>query len=83
MGVCPKADKAIKVAHEAEKLADEFEVSDEARADLYHALGHFYVGRSHLVNEDLVIKDREQGETASQRSHHELARHHVVTTQIG
>jgi tetratricopeptide (TPR) repeat protein len=61
-------DKAIEVAHEAEKLADEFEVSDEARADLYHALGHFYVGRSHLVNEDLVIKDREQGERYMERA---------------
>src|SRR5713226_4398017 len=39
-------DKAIATAHTAERLPEQSQVSEEERAELYHALAHFYNNRS-------------------------------------
>src|SRR5215469_7297697 len=54
-------DKAIAAVHTAEQLAEQKQVSDEERADLYHALGHFYVSRSRQGG-GTSIADREKGD---------------------
>ena len=55
-------DKAIATAHTAERLPEQSQVSDEERAELYHALGHYYVNRSLSANNEASIQDREKGD---------------------
>src|SRR6266702_4366837 len=38
-------DEAIATAHTAERLPEQSQVSAEERAELYHALGHYYINR--------------------------------------
>ncbi|MEI7845114.1 MAG: methyltransferase domain-containing protein [Chloroflexota bacterium] len=47
-----KFDEAILAARDAERIADNSALPEVEIADLYHALGHFYVGRSHIGHED-------------------------------
>lgn len=63
-------DKAIRVASEAERLAAQNPVSDEEMADLYHALGHFYVGYSYIGREegDVRVDYQELGEEYMKRA---------------
>jgi SAM-dependent methyltransferase len=61
-------DKAIATAHEAELLAEQYQVSDEERADLYHALGHFYVSRSRHGSSETSVADSEKGDHYMQRA---------------
>jgi len=63
-----KFDEAIDVAHGAERLAENRHVSDEEMADLYHALGHFYVGGSYIGRDEISIADRDKGEQYMQRA---------------
>jgi hypothetical protein len=55
-------DQAIATAHTAEHLPEESQVSDEERAELYHALGHFYIDRSLSANNEASVQDREKGD---------------------
>ncbi len=55
-------DKAIASAHTAEHLPQQSQVSDEERAELYHALGHFYINRSLSANNEASVQDREKGD---------------------
>ncbi len=55
-------DKAIATAHAAEQLAEQNQVSDEDRAEVYHALGHFYVSRSRRASSETSVDDREKGD---------------------
>jgi SAM-dependent methyltransferase len=62
-------DKAIATAHEAEQLAEQNRVSEQERADLYHALGHFYVSRSrHVSSSETSVADKEKGDHYMQRA---------------
>ncbi len=61
-------DKAIATAHEAEQLAEQNQVSDEERAELYHALGHFYVSHSQHGSSETSVADREKGDHYMQRA---------------
>lgn len=61
-------DKAIATAHLAEQLAEQSYISDEEKADLYHALGHFYVSRSLSEGSETSINDREKGDLYMQRA---------------
>ena len=54
-------DKAIATAHAAERLPEQSQVSDEERAELYHALGHFYINRSLSGTNEASVQDREKG----------------------
>lgn len=54
--------KAIELAHQVERRIERDDADDETKADLYHALGHFYVGRSHIGHEQVSVHDREIGE---------------------
>src|SRR2546429_5662536 len=55
-------DKAIATAHMAERLREQSQVSDEERAELYHALGHYYINRSLSANNEASVQDREKGD---------------------
>ncbi len=55
-------DKAIATAHTAEHLPEQSQVSDEERAELYQALGHFYTNRSLSGANEASVQDREKGE---------------------
>lgn len=55
-------DKAITTAHTAEHLPEHSQVSDEERAELYHALGHFYIDRSLSAANEASVQDREKGD---------------------
>src|SRR6266446_1610859 len=55
-------DKAIATAHAAERLPEQSQVSDEERAELYHALGHFYINRSLSGTNEASVRDREKGD---------------------
>jgi SAM-dependent methyltransferase len=55
-------DKAIATAHTAERLPEQSQVSDEERAELYHALGHYYINRSLSANNEASVQDREKGD---------------------
>src|SRR5947209_6770220 len=55
-------DKAIATAHTAERLREQSQVSDEERAELYHALGHYYINRSLSANNEASVQDREKGD---------------------
>ena len=55
-------DKAIATAHSAERLPEQSQVSDEERAELYHALGHFYIGRCLKGTNEASVQDREKGD---------------------
>ncbi len=55
-------DKAIAIAHTAERLPEQSRVSDEERAELYHALGHYYINRSLSANNEASVQDREKGD---------------------
>jgi SAM-dependent methyltransferase len=55
-------DKAISMAHTAETLPEQNHVSDEERAELYHALGHFYIDRSLSGTNEASVQDREKGD---------------------
>jgi SAM-dependent methyltransferase len=55
-------DKAIATAHTAERLPEQSRVSDEERAELYHALGHYYINRSLSANNAASAQDREKGD---------------------
>ncbi len=55
-------DKAIATAHTAEHLLEQSQVSDEERAELYHALGHFYINRSLSGTNEASVQDREKGD---------------------
>ena len=61
-------DKAIATAHAAEQLAEKNQVSDKERADLYHALGHFYVSRSRHGSTETSVADSEKGDHYMQRA---------------
>jgi SAM-dependent methyltransferase len=61
-------DKAIATAHKAELLAEQDQMSDEERAEVYHALGHFYVSRSRHGSSETSISDRERGDHYMQRA---------------
>ena len=55
-------DEAIAAAHTAEHLPEQSQVSDEERANLYFALGHFYINRSLSANNEASVQDREKGD---------------------
>ena len=55
-------DKAIATAHTAEHLPEQSQVSDEERAELYSALGHYYINRSLSANNEASVQDREKGD---------------------
>ncbi len=55
-------DEAIATAHTAERLPEQSQVSDEERAELYHALGHYYINRSLSANNEASAQDREKGD---------------------
>lgn len=55
-------DKAIATAHMAERLPEQSQVSDEERAELYSALGHYYINRSLSANNEASVQDREKGD---------------------
>ncbi|TMD01688.1 MAG: methyltransferase domain-containing protein [Chloroflexi bacterium] len=55
-------DKAIATAHSAERPPEQSQVSDEERAELYHALGHFYIGRCLKGTNEASVQDREKGD---------------------
>jgi SAM-dependent methyltransferase len=55
-------DKAIRTAQRAEQSSEQGQVSDEERAELYHALGHFYIDRSLSANNEASVQDRENGD---------------------
>ncbi len=55
-------DKAIATAHAAEHLPEQSQVSDEERAELYHALGHFYINRSLSGTSEASVQDKEKGD---------------------
>jgi SAM-dependent methyltransferase len=55
-------DKAIETGHIAEHLPEHKHVSEEAKAELYHALGHFYINRSSRGTNEASIQDREKGD---------------------
>ncbi len=55
-------DKAISTSHTAETLPEQNQVSDEERAELYHALGHFYIDRSLSGTNEASVQDREKGD---------------------
>jgi SAM-dependent methyltransferase len=55
-------DEAIATAHTAEHLPEQSQVSDEERAELYHALGHYYINRSLSANNEASAQDREKGD---------------------
>jgi tetratricopeptide (TPR) repeat protein len=61
-------DNAIATAHEAEQLAEQNQLSDEERADLNHALGHFYVSRSRHGSSETSVADSEKGDHYMQRA---------------
>src|SRR5712691_4938313 len=55
-------DEAIATAHTAEHLPEQSQISDEERAELYHALGHFYINRSLNGTNEASVQDREKGD---------------------
>jgi|SRR5579863_10538654 len=55
-------DQAIATAHSAEHLPEQGQVSDEERAELFHALGHFYIERSLSGINEASVQDREKGD---------------------
>jgi len=55
-------DKAIAIAHTAERLPEQSRVSNEEKAELYHALGHSYIDRSLSANNEVSVQDREKGD---------------------
>ena len=55
-------DKAIATAHTAERLPEQSQVSDEERAELYHALGHYYINRGLSANNEASAQDRKKGD---------------------
>jgi len=57
-----KFDKAIENAHTAERLLEQSQISDEERAELYHALGHFYIDRSLSGTNEASVQDRDKGD---------------------
>jgi SAM-dependent methyltransferase/TPR repeat protein len=54
-------DKAIDTGHVAERLFEQSHVSEEERAELYHALGYFYVNRSFKGTNEASVQDKERG----------------------
>src|SRR2546430_2060526 len=59
-------DKAIATVYMAERLREQSQVSDEERAELYHALGHYYINRSLSANNEASVQDREKGDYYTQ-----------------
>src|SRR5205807_1837434 len=57
-----KFDKAIATAHTAEHLLEQNQISEEERAELYHALGHFHIDRSLNATNEASVQDREKGD---------------------
>jgi len=57
-----KFDEAVATAHTAEHLPEQSQVSEEERAELYHALGHFYNNRSLSAANEASVQDREKGD---------------------
>lgn len=55
-------DRAIGIGHQAEEMMNACDTNERMLADLYHALGHFYVGRSLKQHIESSIEDREKGE---------------------
>ncbi len=55
-------DEAIATAHTAERLPQQSQASDEERAELYHALGHYYINRSLSANNEASAQDKEKGD---------------------
>ena len=55
-------DQAIATAHTAEHLLEQNRTGDEERAELYHALGHFYINRSLSGTSEVSVQDRERGD---------------------
>jgi len=55
-------DKAIATTHVAEHLPEQSQISDEERAELFHALGHFYIDRSLSGTNEASVQDREKGD---------------------
>ena len=54
-------DQAIDTGHVAERLFEQSHVSEEERAELYHALGYFYVNRSFNGTNEASVQDKEKG----------------------
>jgi SAM-dependent methyltransferase len=54
-------DEAIATAHLAEHLPEQSHESEEERAELYHALGYFYINRSLGGTNEASVQDREKG----------------------
>ena len=54
-------DQAIDAGHVAERLFEQSHVSEEERAELYHALGNFYVNRSFKGTNEASVQDKERG----------------------
>jgi SAM-dependent methyltransferase/TPR repeat protein len=59
-------DKAIETGHIAEHLPEQSRVSEEEKAELYHALGHFYINRSFRGTNEASVQDREKGDNYMQ-----------------
>jgi SAM-dependent methyltransferase len=55
-------DKAIATAHTAEHLTEQNRVSEEEKAESYHALGHFYIDRNLSGTSEASVQDREKGD---------------------
>jgi SAM-dependent methyltransferase len=55
-------DGAIATAHTAEHLTEQSRVSEEERAELYHALGHFYIDRNLSGTSEASVQHREKGD---------------------
>jgi len=54
-------DKAIATGLRAEHLPEQSHVSEEERAELYHALGYFHINRSFRGTNEASVQDRESG----------------------
>jgi SAM-dependent methyltransferase len=55
-------DKAIETGLIAEHLPGQGHVNEEEKAELYHALGHFYINRSFRGTNEASVSDREKGD---------------------
>ncbi|HYX51094.1 MAG TPA: methyltransferase domain-containing protein, partial [Ktedonobacteraceae bacterium] len=55
-------DRAIATGHIAERLPEQSHVSEEEKAELYHALGHCYINRSFRGTNEASVQDRERGD---------------------
>src|SRR5258708_10638291 len=55
-------DKASGTENTAERSPKQSQGSDEEGAELYHALGHYYINRSLSANNAASVQDRETGD---------------------